>query len=336
MTGKVLEGGQIDVRLQLRQIDAGLLVNTARVSSNRSHVVSALRGKSADQAVKLVPLLFALCGKAQGLAASLALAAARGAATEPYLDNAVQDEVMREHAWRLLLDLPPLIGLAGQEALFRQVQLAIKAADREAMRIALTDPVWDDILQRLPQSTATDTRQSGLLPALSAARSLENWPRLTAEFALTPQWRGKAAETGAWARRVAFPQMRVRNQNGPQFVRWAARLDELRDCANGSSRVGAGGTASAVSRATPDEAGGVGRALVETARGLLMHEISLDDDRIADYVIVAPTEWNFHPDGTLANWLNGHHAADEAELRRDVALMVATLDPCVAWTLELS
>jgi hypothetical protein len=47
---------------------------------------------------------------------------------------------------------------------------------------------------------------------------------------------------------------------------------------------------------------------VETARGLLMHEIALDGERIADYFIVAPTEWNFHPQGPTAGWLKGRDA----------------------------
>jgi coenzyme F420-reducing hydrogenase alpha subunit len=331
-----MDAGRITLRLERCLGLQTKRIASVTVHNDRSRIAAVLRGKPVDQAVKLVPLLFALCGKAQGLSASLAVAAARGNETEPYLDIAVQAEVMREHAWRLLLDLPPLIGLTGQEALFRRVQLAINAADREAVRVALTDQVWDDILERLSQATATGTPQSTLLPPLSAAQSLEDWPRLTAEFALTPQWRGRAAETGAWARLAASPLKSVQHQNGPQFVRWAARLEELRDWANGSSRVGAGGTACAAPCATMDEARGVGRALVETARGLLMHEISIEDDRIANYVIVAPTEWNFHPEGTLASWLKGYRAADEVELRRDVALMVATLDPCVAWTLELS
>lgn len=68
---------------------------------------------------------------------------------------------------------------------------------------------------------------------------------------------------------------------------------------------------------------GVGRALVETARGLLLHEITLDGDRIADYVIVAPTEWNFHPRGRLHDWLLGLPAGDE----RDSAAGISRLAP---------
>jgi Ni,Fe-hydrogenase I large subunit len=79
---------------------------------------------------------------------------------------------------------------------------------------------------------------------------------------------------------------------------------------------------------------GHGRALVDTARGLLMHEIALDGDRIADYFIVAPTEWNFHPQGPLAGWLMGRDAVDREALTAFAARAVAALDPCVRWELE--
>jgi hypothetical protein len=64
-----------------------------------------------------------------------------------------------------------------------------------------------------------------------------------------------------------------------------------------------------------------------------MHEIVLDGDRIADYFIVAPTEWNFHAQGPLAGWLIGRDAGDRAALEKFAARAVATLDPCVRWEL---
>ena len=112
-------------------------------------------------------------------------------------------------------------------------------------------------------------------------------------------------------------------------ARWLARLDELQDWAAGRTKVGAGGTASA---ATAEA--GRGRAMVETSRGMLMHEIVLDGERIADYFIVAPTEWNFHPDGPLPAWLIGRDATDREATRTFVARAVAALDPCVRWELE--
>ena len=98
------------VRLRL-SIDNGRVADV-KVASERPVVAQALRGRPADAAVQLVPLLFALCGKAQGRAATLALEAARGTDHPARLDPAIQHEALREHVWRWLLDLPPLCGEA--------------------------------------------------------------------------------------------------------------------------------------------------------------------------------------------------------------------------------
>ena len=74
-----------------------------------------LLGKTPEQVLDMVPLLFTLCGNAQAYAALLACRAALGMAAEPESDAArdmlVQLETLREHAWRILLDWPVLIGL---------------------------------------------------------------------------------------------------------------------------------------------------------------------------------------------------------------------------------
>ncbi len=63
------------------------------------------------------------------------------------------------------------------------------------------------------------------------------------------------------------------------------------------------------------------------ARGLLLHSVQLD--RIAtvmEYRVLAPTEWNFHPAGSL-----GQAVASLAPDDRDSArLLAAAFDPCVA------
>jgi len=81
---------------------------------------------------------------------------------------------------------------------------------------------------------------------------------------------------------------------------------------------------------------GGGIAWVETARGLLLHHAVVNDGRVQDYRIVAPTEWNFHPQGALVRGIEGGTYAHEDAVRRAVGLLVQSLDPCVAWKLELS
>jgi coenzyme F420-reducing hydrogenase alpha subunit len=79
----------------------------------------------------------------------------------------------------------------------------------------------------------------------------------------------------------------------------------------------------------------LGLSAVETGRGLLLHRARVHDDLVVDYEIVAPTEWNFHPDGALARGLQGLEAGDAGGLARAARLAVHTLDPCVEFRVEV-
>lgn len=75
----------------------------------------------------------------------------------------------------------------------------------------------------------------------------------------------------------------------------------------------------------------------EMARGLLVHWVRLDaDDRIADYRVLAPTEWNFHPAGSAAKALAAC-AGQAPSAVVDMAQLLATAaayDPCVELRLQ--
>ena len=300
-------------------------ISAVDVSSERPAIAPRLRGRLADDAVRLVPLLFALCGKAQGRAAAMALAAARGTECGARIDAAIQAEALREHLWRWLLDLPPLLGEVPLREEFIAAAGWIAKGRRDELAALLAGPRLEALCRALhAMEDGAQPQQGGRLPPLDARSSLDAWPSLDAEFCRRPYWQGAPAEAGAIARRQGLT-----GATSLAFApRWLARLDELREWAAGLEKVGAGGTASAASGAA-----GRGRALVETARGLLMHEIVLDGDRIADYFIVAPTEWNFHPQGPLAGWLIGRDATDRAAVHAFAARAVAALDPCVRWEL---
>lgn len=312
-------------RVRLRIAVADGRVSAVKVASERPDAAAILRGRAADQAVQLVSLLFGLCGQAQARAALLALAAARGEECAPRLDSSIQHEVLREHLWRWLLDLPPLLGEAAFQHEFVAAAGWVAEGRRDDLHALLTGPRLAALRLRLQQMETLLPAPLRLLPPLDANSSLAEWPRLTAGFCRLPDWRGIAAETGAIARQ------RQRNENSASgfSARWLARFDELLDWARGDGRVGDGGTVSAAPVAP-----GIGRSLVESARGLLMHEIVLDGERVADYLIVAPTEWNFHPKGMLAGHLLGQEAGNRDALQQHVARAVATLDPCVPWELE--
>ena len=76
-------------------------------------------------------------------------------------------------------------------------------------------------------------------------------------------------------------------------------------------------------------------AWVETARGMLVHRVALDEESVVRYQIVAPTEWNFHPRGALVVELETLCVGDRTALERRVELLVQSLDPCVAYGIEI-
>ena len=80
---------------------------------------------------------------------------------------------------------------------------------------------------------------------------------------------------------------------------------------------------------------GDGLGAVETARGLLLHRVRVHDECVVEYQIVAPTEWNFHPDGALVRGLASTAVTDAADLLRKARLDVHSLDPCVACRVEI-
>lgn len=317
-----VDAGLVSIRVQSN----GTEVIAVRVVSERPQVARAFIGRQADDAATLVPMVFALCGRAQGAAARLAVAAARGEESSPRLAPDIVREVMREHLWRWLLDLPALFGMPPFRDQFSTAVRAVETGDGGAVQGLLAAPEIKRLVELIAALEQPALGEVAVLRVDSARASLAEWPQFSDVLCRRPTWRGQAAETGAYARRAGDP-LPVK---GAFAVRWLARLAEIETWAKGIQEVGAGGTASAMPVAQ-----GAGRSLVETARGLLMHEVILEGDRIADYRIVAPTEWNFHPQGSLSAWLVGNHFSDEAGLRQFAAQAVAALDPCVRWELTM-
>lgn len=103
--------------------------------------------------------------------------------------------------------------------------------------------------------------------------------------------------------------------------RMDAAIDALLACPGSPAPTAAPGT------------GGTGTAVVDTARGTLVHWAQMQGGIITDYRIAAPTEWNFHPDGTLARGLTGVEAGPG--LHGLAARLITALDPCVGWALDI-
>lgn len=179
------------------------------------------------------------------------------------------------------------------------------------------------------------------VPALPPLTAQEVAARMTApdadDFVARPRWRGDVFETGAYARAAAHPLVTAtRLAHGDallartfaRLVEVAAipgRVAELLERLIGAERGDAG-------ESTPGDGTGVGQT--EAARGRLAHHVVLDGDRVASYRILAPTEWNFHPDGVLAQSLGTLPAC--SGLRQLAGLVVEAVDPCVGYDLTVS
>ena len=61
----------------------------------------------------------------------------------------------------------------------------------------------------------------------------------------------------------------------------------------------------------------------------------IENDTINKLVILAPTEWNFHPEGVAAKSLNDLDASSPHELRQQAELLIHAIDPCVGYHLNI-
>ncbi len=187
---------------------------------------------------------------------------------------------------------------------------------------------------------------SGVLPDVAPLRvhadaaTLRTWAtvlRATGDaFARQPSWRGDCAETGTWTRLGEAARQRL---NTP-WLRLGARLAEVVRLALPAEDEPARtrcGTACLGMGALP-LATGESIAWVEMARGLLMHHVQLDgvgeSARIAACHVIAPTEWNFHPDGVVAQVLERLPTRPAAEGLHRLAAVMASYDPCVPYQLD--
>lgn len=349
----------------------------AAITNTRPQAAQVLVGRSVAEALKLVPALFSVCGRAQSTAAIAACTAAGAdevTRTEGWLEElTVAAETAQEHLWRLMLDWPALFGHDIRRerfsSLYRRLAQVTTRDTRAAFDLGgeLLDLVAVELLGgfflsiREPQglgefversrrggslgaalgdliemgSSTSETEAVALLPpqpAATWAQALVAVP--DAAYCAMPTLDGVARETGVLARHTRSQLVRMLVQRGHRIAaRLFARAVDLADCGSRMRHPLAPDMPVLVD-ATP-LGDGTGLACVETARGLLMHALRIEDGKIADYAIVAPTEWNFHPEGPFVREASGWTAPtrEAAELR--LKALVLALDPCVDYEIVL-
>ncbi len=372
----------IEGALQIRRTASKVVIH----SSRPLHASRLFRGKSVEETVEGLPLLYSLCGTAQRCAAVRACEQALQIETDLQIegvrDALVQMETLREHLWRTLLDWPQFFSLSDplQREMAEIVQL-----QQQFVRMLTTD--GNPFLLH-PQSNSTTIEPQPLLNEMHSlveqtlfGINLEQWlnletidqlllwaeqsqsiaaaairhitalrwedvghcrikslpplePNLLQQqmnnegFIERPQWKGHCYETSSLTRNSDTPLQRVLEQqfgNG-MLTRICARLTEI---------------ARLVTTLQPYSVNlergcelGKGISQVEAARGQLIHSVIVDRGKIEQYCILAPTEWNFHPQGVVAESLRGLQGEREA-VERQAKLLITSIDPCVGYELEI-
>lgn len=154
-------------------------------------------------------------------------------------------------------------------------------------------------------------------------------------FAATPGLDGAPAETGALARMRAdgLVQSVVDRHGCGLLARLVARLCEAGRLIDGLLRGTPAVSPGTETVASVSPAPGWGAGIVQSARGLLIHALRLDGGTVADFRIMAPTEWNFRRDGPAQLSLAaaaGRILAEPADRQGLLAFLVAAAyDPCL-------
>jgi len=322
-------------------------------------------GRPAQELPALLGALFTLCASTHRLVARMAVAAARGkpAAAAPADQRALQLSQAREQILRIALDWPrqlPGAAADGDPALqlracplwrtdldgTSQAQALPRWLEHEWLGLA--PQRWLQLHRCDPQGWTADWCLSarGPLAALLRgqaphARALttpvaplellceleQTMPRLATrmagepDFCSRPDWDGRVRDTGPWTRA---------NDPAPEPAdsAWQRLLSRVADVCELAAPTGAQWLAGGALALAPGE----GMAWTEMSRGLLVHWVRLDGHgdsaRVEACRVLAPTEWNFHPHGLLAQALSRLRGPGAVDAARRLAV---AFDPCVAF-----
>jgi len=294
-------------------------------------VTSLLARVPADQVPALVRRLFAICSEAQGHAAELALAAARGEAIASAELAAAEVkgwvEIVREHGLRIALDWARLLDKAPDHDAARAFMAGAQGQDADFLSNLIAKHVTampvEDWLQLSSVSDLAGWAQRGGSIAADFLHSLMKEPVLAEGAMLEP---GSLA-----ARQADHPLLAEALATGAPVARHVARLIDL---ARAPGRIRELQAGEAVPVRGFSLRAGEGMARVPCARGRLEHEVQLEDGHIVRYHILSPTERLFAPGGN-AEWQFRKLGSVKPARRALLAeMMMQALDPCVDYQIE--
>ena len=376
-----LEG---QLRIGLSRTESGFQCS---INSSRPVTISNIfKGKTPDEVLKTLPMIYSICGTAQGIASLMAFESAldiSSTSARQFAQELLVDvETIREHYWRISLDWPhflnnpaPLSPNSKASTWLQRIRVAlyedaspfvlentIRVNDRAVREIGieieqiLTQQVFG---MEMSQWLAIDSISSltkwanngKTVAAQFISQNLENEYDLTTvkglpklenqwlksvllseqgeTFSSQPHIDNNCAETTPLTRQMDHPliQMLITTHGAGLLTRLLTRLIEL---ANLTMKIQSATEQPGNNQSVSYDRNGVSQ--IEAARGRLIHCVSLDQGLVSEYRIVAPTEWNFHPQGVLKYLLE---SIKDNEPEPKARMIINAIDPCVAYTLDI-
>ncbi len=174
--------------------------------------------------------------------------------------------------------------------------------------------------------------QAQFLPEMALSEiKTRIWQGQQHGFCSQPDWQGQYCETTSYARQQHHPllqQLKAQYGNG-LLCRWLARLLELAGISTTIRKLLA-----QQNTCRSDSTDGIAR--VQAARGQLIHTVKMQQDTVVDYHILAPTEWNFHPQGVVKQSLQQIQSHDQAQWLEIAHCLINSIDPCVQYELRIA
>lgn len=344
-------------------------IKAVEITNTRPFAVTRLfTGKPVDRVLAMMPSLFYICGMGQLIAALRAVESASGV-TESLANRQARDtllfaESVREQVFSWVTNWAPqhksrmshVVDWFNQcrKQLGWSLTLAHTSLGEASKRVEI-EPLarqLEGVIQPLlpahqgfaplpvmglSEAVCQLLKECGEYPLGLAAKTLnfgdqqQSIAVLSAldganaeQFCHQPSVSGVPAETGCWARQ---------NMAASGFVIESRLRSLYREITTAPARLRA--LAKFTEGSASENIGVRGCSIVETARGSLLHKVTLDEKkRVERYQIIAPTEWNFHPQGSLKTKLEGLYIPWE-QVTPVAETLIKLLDPCVDWQLEL-
>ncbi len=366
-------------------------LESAIISSRPMHATQLFEGKTIEQTLQMIPLLFNICANAQAVTAVRAIESAlllpTNKAIESQRDVLVTIESLREQSLQVFMRWPNFIGEPlDNEALSDIVQslnTLIQSFEPTQILRCGTDiahsishdqqALWTHCKAQLDafiygvnsedwlQNSAEDITQWAQAHQTQAARFVDwlnqqSWKhaghsaikplpeiadsdlanRMKGEqqqFTAQPDWQQQCYEASWFNYQHTHPAIRLllNSVGNGIYTRTVARLIEIATLMNKLQKV-------FLSEALLIKPVSLvaGLASTSAARGRLSHYVVLEGQQIKCFYILAPTEWNFHPEGVAADGLRHLQENDVSSLQLQADLLIHAIDPCVGYQLQIN